>query len=258
MPPSPVRPEETYEAFHTRETFTSVAQRFGIVRLTLRRWWIAKFGATAYEQRTKAIQQTPEEKKEQLRVYREANKERIRVQKKAWHEANAEKTHIAKQAHREANREEYKEYNNKYYADNAEKLREVARQYRLENGDQVRRKEREYYQNYPGKLLLKCARQRARRFGLPFTITLEDIVKIIPLDGQCPITKEPFERGVGKVGQRSMTLDRINPTLGYVPGNIAVISHLANTMKQNCMDAGAFRRLADYLESAAPVPQSTT
>jgi hypothetical protein len=50
-------------------------------------------------------------------------------------------------------------------------------------------------------------------------------------DNICPITNVPFKPGVGKVGPTSMTLDRIDPTGGYVRGNVAVISHLANTMK---------------------------
>jgi hypothetical protein len=45
-----------------------------------------------------------------------------------------------------------------------------------------------------------------------------------------------------------MSLDRIKPELGYVLGNIAIISHLANTIKQNCTDPEVFRRLADYVE----------
>jgi len=248
MPPSSIRPEETYDAFYTRETFTSVAKRFDIERPTLRRWWIAKFGATAYERRAKAILQTPEEKKQRLREYRERNKEQIAKGKKQWVKQNTEKVRLSQKFYREQQGIGYKTYYQQYYADNAEKFRESARQYRLANRDLVRRKERDYYQKHPGKLLLKCARQRARRFKLPFKITLLDIQACIPSDGCCPITKEPFERGVGKVGPRSMSLDRIVPSLGYVPGNIAVISHLANTMKQNCRDADIFRRLADYLD----------
>lgn len=49
-------------------------------------------------------------------------------------------------------------------------------------------------------------------------------------------------------GQNSPTLDKLNPTLGYVKGNVAIISHLANSMKQNVTDPAAFRRLADWLE----------
>jgi hypothetical protein len=31
----------------------------------------------------------------------------------------------------------------------------------------------------------------------------------------------------------SPSIDRLNPRLGYVPGNIAVISHIANAIKSN-------------------------
>jgi hypothetical protein len=39
----------------------------------------------------------------------------------------------------------------------------------------------------------------------------------------------------------------------YVPGNIAVISHLANTIKQNCTNPEVFSRLADYVEKGLAV-----
>jgi hypothetical protein len=88
------------------------------------------------------------------------------------------------------------------------------------------------------------------RHGVPFAIKAKDIRACFPKDGYCPITRLPFERGEGKCGPQSMSLDRIIPELGYVPGNIAVISHLANAIKQNCTDPEIFRRIADYLEEA--------
>jgi len=52
-----------------------------------------------------------------------------------------------------------------------------------------------------------------------------------------------------RIANRSMVVTQ--SSLGYVPGNIAVISHFANTMKQNCTDSEVFRRLADYLNQKA-------
>ena len=95
----------------------------------------------------------------------------------------------------------------------------------------------------------KSAARRARLKGLEFSLTKEQIQERVPTDGCCPVTRLEFERGDGKVGPQSMTLDRIDPKLGYVPGNIAVISHLANTIKQDCTDPKIFLRLAEYLET---------
>jgi len=39
--------------------------------------------------------------------------------------------------------------------------------------------------------------------------------------------------GVGKICAGSPSLDRINPALGYVKGNVWVISFKANAIKQN-------------------------
>lgn len=42
-----------------------------------------------------------------------------------------------------------------------------------------------------------------------------------------------LERGIGKQHAASPSLDRIIPTLGYVPGNVWVISHRANELKRD-------------------------
>lgn len=77
------------------------------------------------------------------------------------------------------------------------------------------------------KNLWKHAKHRALTKSLPFDITPEDI--IIP--ALCPIMSKPL----GSVGSGSYapSLDRIIPELGYVKGNIRVISLLANQMKWN-------------------------
>lgn len=107
-----------------------------------------------------------------------------------------------------------------------------------------------YYLKHPERRMAKWARERAKKYGVPFTIRVKNIRACFPRDGCCPITRLPFEHGGGKCGPQSMSLDRILPELGYVPGNIAVISHLANAIKQGCTDPEVFRRIADYLESA--------
>jgi len=42
-----------------------------------------------------------------------------------------------------------------------------------------------------------------------------------------------LETAEGKVSDNSYSLDRIDPSKGYVKGNVEVISHRANTLKSN-------------------------
>jgi hypothetical protein len=77
------------------------------------------------------------------------------------------------------------------------------------------------------------AKVRAKKRGTPFCITATDVLRIIPVDGCCPIlgTSLQFGGANGEATPNSPSLDRIRPELGYVPGNIAVISRRANLMK---------------------------
>lgn len=79
--------------------------------------------------------------------------------------------------------------------------------------------------------MIQNARVRARIAGVPFTITANDIV--IPTN--CPILGIPLFQAKGKRGggDNSPSLDRIKPELGYVPGNIIVISNRANRLKSD-------------------------
>lgn len=80
----------------------------------------------------------------------------------------------------------------------------------------------------PGYALFDRARKRAQSRGLDFNITREDI--IIP--DVCPVLGIPLILGC-KRGPGSPSLDRIDPCLGYVVGNIRVISDRANRLKSN-------------------------
>jgi hypothetical protein len=106
----------------------------------------------------------------------------------------------------------------------------------------------ELYANHPEKIMIKGARDRAKKQGVPCEVTAKYVRSCFPEDGHCPITGQPFKHGDGKCGPQSMSLDRIIPEVGYVQGNITVISHLVNTIKQDCTDPEVFRRIADYLE----------
>ena len=94
----------------------------------------------------------------------------------------------------------------------------------------------EYYKNWIKEniesKLCTNASMRAKKRGIEFSISKKDIV----LPEYCPILGLKLEMNVGTgAGGKgnSYSLDRIDPTKGYIPGNIQVISHKANSMKLN-------------------------
>lgn len=93
--------------------------------------------------------------------------------------------------------------------------------------------------------LLYGSRVRAKRLALPHTLTLVDIV----IPSFCPILGVPLVRVPGKQSPHAPSLDRVVPSLGYVPGNVRVISQRANTLKSN-MSIDIVRALLRYLEEA--------
>lgn len=64
---------------------------------------------------------------------------------------------------------------------------------------------------------------------MPFNIEPTDIV--IPV--KCPLLNVPIFSGHRASHAQSPSLDRVIPSLGYVKGNVWVISYRANAIKQD-------------------------
>lgn len=81
--------------------------------------------------------------------------------------------------------------------------------------------------------MLCSAKARAKKTGVPLNLELTDIVipELCPLLG-IPIIEGHLKGKKGATGN-SPSLDRIHPELGYVKGNIWVVSYRANTIKQD-------------------------
>lgn len=92
--------------------------------------------------------------------------------------------------------------------------------------------------------LLKWAKTRARLHGLPLNITLEDI----HIPTHCPCLGIPLQVGNGKPTDASPSLDRIVPELGYVRGNVVVISLRANKIKSHGMP-WELTKVAEFYEA---------
>jgi hypothetical protein len=75
------------------------------------------------------------------------------------------------------------------------------------------------------------ARHRAAKYGLPFDEeAVRTVLKAAP--DNCPVFGTPFRAGGGLTSD-SPSLDRIRPNLGYVAGNMCVVSVRANAIKHN-------------------------
>jgi hypothetical protein len=66
---------------------------------------------------------------------------------------------------------------------------------------------------------------------VPFNVTIDDFPE---LPTHCPdLHVELIYGNKGKASPRSAAVDKIIPELGYVPGNVRIVSYKANVMKQN-------------------------
>jgi hypothetical protein len=102
--------------------------------------------------------------------------------------------------------------------------------------------------NDPIKYLWKHARERAQKIKVLFSLELADI--IIP--EFCPVLGIKLEWGFGQraaANKASPSLDRMDGKLGYVKGNVFVISNRANHLKNNgTLDE--FERIVAYMRGA--------
>lgn len=79
------------------------------------------------------------------------------------------------------------------------------------------------------------AKKRAKENGVLFCLTVHDIPDVPTV---CPVLGIPI-RANEKAGplDSSPSLDRIRPTLGYVPGNVRIISNRANRIRSDATAA---------------------
>jgi hypothetical protein len=105
------------------------------------------------------------------------------------------------------------------------------------------------------KHMISAIRSRAAKKSIPFDLTVDDLLQLIPSDGACPALGIPIVFG-GRLTPNSPSVDRVDPTLGYICCNVAVISQRANVMKQDATDPEELRRVADYMAERLPASRA--
>lgn len=109
---------------------------------------------------------------------------------------------------------------------NPEKAKAAKRRWDKANPERVAAIRRKWTAENRERRLLASAKGRAKKAGLPFDLTLADIV----IPATCPVLGIPLDR---RDIHHAPSLDRVRPELGYVTGNIRVISFRANSIRQD-------------------------
>jgi hypothetical protein len=124
--------------------------------------------------------------------------------------------------------------------------KEARKRYYERNREAANARSRAWYNENIQKMLWTAAKRRATRLGLPFAIEPSDI----HIPKRCPVFGIELTGAVGAGPQpTSPTLDRIHPEMGYVRGNIAVISKRANDIK-SYGTAAEHRQIAAWLDGS--------
>lgn len=86
------------------------------------------------------------------------------------------------------------------------------------------------YQANPARHMFWRAKSRANELGVAFSIEIDEVA----IPEVCPVLGTPL-RPTGRAEARgaSPSIDRLLPSLGYVSGNVRVISQAANCIKGN-------------------------
>lgn len=97
----------------------------------------------------------------------------------------------------------------------------------------------------PLKYMILHKKSQAKKMGIEFNLEEKDLV----LPEFCPILGIPLYKSYGTITNNSYSIDRIDPSKGYVRGNVQVISARANTIKNNGTPE-ELRKIADWMERA--------
>jgi len=131
-----------------------------------------------------------------------------------------------------------------YYANNKEKVQKINKVWSSEHRQELNTYRYDYGKKHKEREMFNQVKSRAKRQGKPFRLMVSDIV----IPEICPALGIPLIPGKKKLQPNSPSIDAIIPELGYIPGNIAIISMRANSIKQNATHQ-EIRKVADWLES---------
>lgn len=127
-------------------------------------------------------------------------------------------------------------------------VRKQHERWRLRNPDGLKTSYKKWYDRKRGHAMFHGARDRARRRGIPFTITKQDVQRMVDV-GTCAMTGIPFDL-TAPAAWNAPSLDQIKPGAGYTPDNARVVLYSLNVM-MNTWGPERIIQVADALKARA-------
>ena len=103
---------------------------------------------------------------------------------------------------------------------------------------------------YLRKVILRAAKMRSKKKNIEFNLTLADLIKI--KNNICPILGCEILYKSGIDHKLSASLDRIDPTKGYIISNVKIVSHEGNTLKNRNNFHSAVKMLEYIITNSPP------
>lgn len=138
-----------------------------------------------------------------------------------------------------------KERDATYWKKYSERLIKRNRIYKYQNKDKIYKVARKYKEANREFMLWYGARKRAKKLGVEFNLEIEDI----KIPKTCPLLGIKIEYN-GTINNRdnSPSIDRKDISLGYVKGNVGVISYRANRIKNDATPL-EIKRMAERIDN---------
>ena len=153
-----------------------------------------------------------------------------KAKKRIYAHKNRARVRELERAKRKANPERHRAYNNTYRVKNLERIRAWARRnYAKGKASQRERIKTDFV--LKAKILVSAAQQKARKAGIPFSLTYQRVAKAFAV-GVCEVTGLPFVFEPRQNGSPWVpSLDRTVPALGYTDENVKVVVWAYNAAK---------------------------
>lgn len=140
----------------------------------------------------------------------------------------------------------------RYYQNNKERYQKRIAKWRKANPDKYRAYVVKSVNKNPQLVKFYQKRSHAKRRGIEFSIKFEDIVwnDVCPILG-VELDYTQYSRTKGGFYPNSASFDRIDPSKGYVKGNVIIVSARANLIKNNA-SVEELKKITAFYEQLVP------